>query len=397
MIMITSNTSIQAKVSRQFATGLLIGTVLLMPVEAIAQDAKPPRADLNIGLVLDGAFSTGELALGSRGKGFGLGHTELSVSSNIDDWFRGQVSAALDSHEGELEVELEEAYLQTLALPAGFSVRAGRFLSQIGYLNSQHLHTDDFAERPLLYRAFLGNHYFDDGLRANYLLPTTMFWQLGIEAFSGRSLIGESTNEPSIGAITVNARTGGDIGRNQSWQFGLGYLRNRLEAAPEEAEDEEMADGDDHDHEGEHDHGAAYSGKNMFITDLVWKWAPNGNSRNRQLKLSAEYARLSGLNEFASSDDKHEAWYISGVYRFHPQWEAGARYGNLNVSEPHGDHFHSGRINETSLMLAYKRTEFSALRLQYTRQDSNSGFDSADEALMLQYVVSLGAHGAHSF
>ena len=73
------------------------------------------------------------------------------------------------------EVELEEAWAQTRTLPAGFQVRAGRFSSQLGYLNEQHPHTDDFIERPLLYRAFLGGHYFDDGVRVNWTAPTDLY------------------------------------------------------------------------------------------------------------------------------------------------------------------------------------------------------------------------------
>ncbi|MGH1357184.1 MAG: hypothetical protein ACRBC3_00330 [Burkholderiaceae bacterium] len=371
---------------------LVLSAMLLLNDKATAQSPEAGGNGLNVGLILDGTFSTRELALGARGKGFGLGHTEVSANTNIDDWFRGQVTAALGNHEGELEVELEEAYLETLALPAGLSIRAGRFLSQVGYLNGQHLHADDFSERPLMYRAFLGGHYYDDGLRANYLLPTPMFWQLGIEVLSGKSLISERTNDPGVGAISLSSRAGGDIGSNHSWQFGLGYLRNRLQAVMEE-EEGEAEEGHDHAHE----HGANYAGKHMFITDLVWKWAPNGNSRNRQLKLSAEYARITEPNEFASDQDRHDGWYLAGVYRFHPQWEVGARFGEIKVSEPHDDHFHKRRIKESSLMLAYKRSEFSALRVQLTRQVNGQGFDAAEEALILQYVMTLGAHGAHSF
>ncbi|MGB7182872.1 MAG: hypothetical protein WA888_04050 [Burkholderiaceae bacterium] len=375
---------------------------MLSPLHLAAQTTTEPKgtfSGLKLGLVLDGSYASRELALGRRAKGLGLGHTELSASANIDDWFRGQATVALDNHEGELEVELEEAYLETLALPAGLTMRGGRFLSQIGYLNSQHLHTDDFAERPLLYRAFLGNHYFDDGIRLNYVIPTDFFWRVGVEAFNGGSLVGESTNEPSVGALTFSTRFGSDIGTNQSWQLGLGYLRNRLNAVEEADEDEADAENGSGDHDSEHgdEHGAAYAGKNMFIADLVWKWAPNGNNRTRQLRLSAEYARITDLSALAINDQRHEAWYLSAVYRFNPRWEAGVRFGDLKVSIAEDDEIHRGRLQETSLMLAYKRSEFSAFRLQFTKQNNKNEFSTATDSIMLQYVMSLGAHGAHSF
>jgi hypothetical protein len=68
----------------------------------------------------------------------------------------------------------------------------GRFASQIGYLNEQHPHADDFVERPLLYRAFFGGHWFDDGLRLNWTAPTPFFLGLGVEVFRGKQLVREA-------------------------------------------------------------------------------------------------------------------------------------------------------------------------------------------------------------
>ncbi len=99
-----------------------------------------------------------------REQGFGLGHTELSLSSPIDDLFSGRLTAVFEEHDGESEVLIEEAYLQTNGLPYALNVRAGRFLSQVGYLNGRHMHEDDFVERPAAYRAMLGSHYYDTAL-----------------------------------------------------------------------------------------------------------------------------------------------------------------------------------------------------------------------------------------
>jgi hypothetical protein len=93
--------------------------------------------------------------------------------------------------------------VQTRSLPAGFQARLGRFSSQIGYLNEQHPHADDFVERPLLYRALLGGHWFDDGLRLNWTAPTPFYLMVGAEAFRGRQLVKEATQatRPQPGAV----------------------------------------------------------------------------------------------------------------------------------------------------------------------------------------------------
>ncbi len=364
--------------------------------QSAGQGGSPRKAEsagtgVTFGLVLDGGFSSRDLALGERERGFGLGHTELTASGNIDDRFVGRATAALHAHDGDVEVELEEAFVETLTLPGGLSARGGRFLSQIGYLNEQHPHADDFVTRPLLYRAFLGSHYYDDGLRLNWTAPTALYWRVGIELLSGRQLVPEAVRSRNLGAVSLSTKVGGDIGSSQSWQFGLAVLHNRLDPVLEEEEVGAL--------EAEHDHahGSSYVGRNLFIADAVWKWAPDGNNRERQLRLSAEYARVTKPGAFATRDDFHEAWYLSAVYRFSPQWEAGLRHGQLSVREPHGDHFHDGRLRETAAMIAWKRSHFSVLRLQFTTQRNGAGFADAGNAVMLQYVMSLGGHGAHAF
>ncbi|ONF43627.1 hypothetical protein BTO32_11840 [Marinobacter lutaoensis] len=365
---------------RSFTRALIPLVVLAAP--EVQGDALNP----DVSVTLDGYYKQEDTALSHRDKGFGLGHTELTLSAPIDDLFSGRLTTVYEEHEGESEVQVEEAYLQTNGLPASLSVRAGRFLSQVGYLNGRHLHEDDFVERPAAYRALLGSHYYDDGVRLNALLPTPFFWQVGAEVFSGASL---SEGDEELGVFTLNTRVGGDLSVSQSWQLGLSYLRNRNAGVVEEDHDEE---GEEH----EHSHAASYTGRNLYIADAVWKWAPNGNAREQQLTLSGEYLYADDLNRYATSDDTHEGWYLSGVYRFAPQWSAGLRYGEVDLRQAHDDHFHDQSLDETEVMLAWSHSHFSTLRLQYTHQDGN-GFDNADDTVTVQYVMSLGAHGAHGF
>ena len=346
----------------------------------------------DVSVVLDGFYKQNHTALSERDEGFGLGHTELSLSSPIDDLFEGQLTAVLESHDGETELELEEAFLQTTGMPYNLSVRGGRFLSQVGYLNSRHLHEDDFVERPAAYRALLGTHYFDDGLRLNALMPTPFYWQIGAEAFDGNRL---SEGEEDIGVYTVNTRFGGDLSRSQSWQLGLSFLKNR-QIHGDHGEEHSAEHGGEHAHEEEHGHGAEYTGENLYIADVVWKWAPGGNNRQQQLTLSGEYLYADELGEHATSSDYHEGWYASAVYQFAPQWSVGTRYGQVDLKEAHGDHFDDQRLKETDVMLAWSHSHFSTVRLQYTHQEAE-GFEKADNSVMLQYVMSFGAHGAHGF
>lgn len=358
------------------------------------------------GAVLDTSLTSRALALGSRDKGFGMGHSDLTARGPLGRYLNAQVTAVAHTHDKRFEMELEEAWFETRTLPAGWQIRAGRFASQIGYLNEQHPHTDDFVERPLLYRAFLGSHWIDEGLRFNWTAPTDLYLRLGAELFRGRQLSPDgSASKP--GAVALNLRTGGDIGLSQSWQAGLSWVRNRRAdangALADEGEDHDHAlGGDAHDHaghdHGDHDHAALYSGKQLWLVDLTWKWAPEGNNRRQQVRVTTELARVTKPTSFATSVDRHDAASLAVVWRFLPDWEIGARTDWLKLAIAHGDHFHRGRLREHSLALAWKPSHQQAVRLQYTTQRDGQEIDGlARRAIQLQYLVSFGAHGAHSF
>lgn len=372
------------------------GIAITLCGAAIAASAQQPASGWQAGAVLDVSTASRALALGQRDQGLGLGHSDFNLKGPLGRHFEAQATAAAHTLDRELEVELEEAWVQSRTLPAGLQVRAGRFASQLGYLNEQHPHSDDFVQRPLLHRAFLGGHWNDDGLRINWTAPTDLYLRLGAEVFRGRRLVEDAASARRPGAVVLSTRLGGDIGRSQSWQAGLSLLHNRREAAVEHEEEEEGHDAE-HEEGHTHAHGAAFSGRRMWLADVAWKWAPEGNNRQQQVRVAYEHAVVTRLNRFATGSERHQAGYLSAVWRFAPGWETGVRADVLRVRPPHEDHFDDGSLRETALMLAYKPTHAQTLRLQLTRQHDRGGFPAATHAVQLQYILNLGAHAAHSF
>ena len=118
-----------------------IGVVLV----GTAADFSPDNAFAVPGYMLDEEAGPGE-------GGFSVGESELNAKVNIDDRFFGNFTLAVADEDGSTEVELEEAWFETLALPHGLQLRGGRFFSGIGYRNQFHSHADDFVDRPLPYR-----------------------------------------------------------------------------------------------------------------------------------------------------------------------------------------------------------------------------------------------------
>ena len=75
--------------------------------------------------------------IGPGDRSFNLGESEITIASNVDPYFSAQLTAAIT---GENEIEVEEAFVRTSALPDGFTAKLGRFFSGLGYLNDVHAH-----------------------------------------------------------------------------------------------------------------------------------------------------------------------------------------------------------------------------------------------------------------
>jgi hypothetical protein len=346
----------------------------------------------------------GEIGPGARS--FSLGESELTLSANIDTNFSGQLTFALAP---DNTLGVEESFFQTKALLDGSNLKVGRFLSSVGYLNGQHAHTWDFVDAPLAYQAFFGGQYKPDGVQFKWLAPLDRYLEIGMEVGNGASFPGNDRNKNGFGASTVFAHMGDDIGENASWRAGVSYLNT---SAQNRSFDDLNASGSTVSN--------AFSGSsNTWIADAIFKWAPNGNSTQRSFKLQGEYFKRNESGTLAydtqsenSVNDKfasaQSGWYVQSVYQFMPQWRVGLRYDKLNSGSPtigllSGTALSASdfptllpfNAKRSSIMFDYSMSEFSRLRLQFARDNTRPG--ATDNQIFLQYNMSLGAHGAHSF
>ncbi|HEX5538302.1 MAG TPA: hypothetical protein VFX01_00810, partial [Methylophilaceae bacterium] len=329
---------------------------------------------------------------------FSLAESELDVYSNIDHYFYGGINLAVGADD---TISAEEAFVQTSALPDGFTVKAGRFFSGIGYLNEQHAHTWDFVDNPLAYQAFLGGQFADDGVQVRWIAPTDTFIELGAEAGRGRLAGTEGKDQNGAGMGSVFAHVGGDIGISSSWRAGLSYLR----ASTDDRESQDL------DAAGNFITNRFNGDSRIWIADFIWKWAPNGNTNYTNFKLQGEYLKrnesgnlaydVDAANTLAGYSADQSGWYVQGVYQFRPYWRAGLRYDQLNAGsvDYHGnnanllaDGYDPKRI---TLMFDYSPSEFSRIRLQFAQDKSRQNM--TDNQVFVQYIMSLGTHGAHKF
>jgi len=349
--------------------------------------------------VINGFVPSGDIAPAKRG--FSIAESELGFSANVDDKIYANLILSLSP---DNSVEVEEAYGVLTALPGGLRPKFGRFLSSIGYLNDQHQHGWDFYDAPLPYQAFLGGQFRSDGLQLKWVAPTDTYLELGAEIGDGASFPGTDRNRNGVGNFALYAHAGGDIGTNHSWRAGLSYLGLK----PQDREYVQV------DTTGVDSQLSFSGGSNLAIADFVWKYAPNGNAQNTHFKLQGEYfwrkesGNLTydrdgalGLTNASSYSSRQSGGYLQGVYQFMPEWRVGARYDRLDPGTvgygTNAAYLDSSGFNPQryALMLDYTPSEFGRFRLQV--QQSKLLPDLTDNQVFLQYILTLGAHGAHKY
>lgn len=353
-------------------------------------------------------------------EGFQLRETELAISGAIDPYLDASVTAAI----GDEGVELEEAYVLTTALPAGFQVKAGKFLSDVGYINRQHPHSWDFVDQPWMREFLLGDKGLNEtGVQLSWVAPTAQYTRLGVEVLEGENEgvanhLGdvEPGLEGSTGPrlVTAFASVSPDLGYDHALQLGVsGGFTDAFQQRHEHEDEVETLQGD-----------SWFAG-----VDAVYKYDAQGPGGQGDFTLQAEYLirkRDLELQEYEPHNDhfhaagdprtvqpEQDGAYVQGLYGIADRWDAGLRLDALGMTNrvfEGTEREEAGTSYRYTGQVSYSPTEFSRLRAQLAYLDPDQGHSEGENGhdhgggpsenawqFMLQYNVSLGAHGAHRF
>jgi hypothetical protein len=347
--------------------------------------------------------SGGEIGPGERS--FNLGESEVTLAASVDPYFSAALTVAVS---GEGEIGVEEAFARTTSLPAGLSVKGGRFFSGFGYLNEFHAHAWDFVDQPLVYQAFYGGQYAQDGVQVKWLAPTDLFLEFGAESGNGGEFPGTRLGRNGLNGTVLFTHLGGDLGDSIGWRAGLSWID--VDAQDRAYEDVDSA--------GNAVVNSFTGSSETWIADATFKWTPVSSTRRQAFKLQAEYMRrtedgslaydVAGAGLSDSYRSEQDGWYVQGVYQFNPRWRFGVRYDELDSGSTRIGLVRSGDLLASDLplllpgspsrittMVDFSPSEFSRLRAQYAWDDSRDA--GTDRQLLLQYIYALGAHGAHKF
>lgn len=371
-----------------------------------------PQNFLN--LSFDGLFAAGwstepdveALQLGGHDphqRGFTVQNLEATLQGQVDPYFRGQASIVFQiDPAGETGVEAEEAYLETMALPGNFQLRAGHYFTEFGRLNPTHPHTWDFVDQPVVNgRFFGGDGLRNPGARLSWLAPTPFYSELFLSVQNSQGETAESfrsdhEEELYLGRPAVETRVKG---------FG------DLLYAPRYAVSLDLNDQNTLVLGASGVFGPNASGKKtdtqIYGADLFYKWKPRTQSKGwpfvtwqtEWMYRRYEAGAFAGdVDNPAQPAETLRDWglYSQISYGFRRGWVASLR-GDYVTSEdaalgPDAAREERWRIAPA---ITFFPTEFSKVRLQYNFDDRRD--TGTDHSIWLQFEFLLGAHAAHKF
>lgn len=350
---------------------------------------------------------------GGLEEGFNFRETELAFKASVDPYF--DVTALFAASEDGLSAE--EVYFQTRRLPAGLGVKAGKFFSGIGYLNSQHPHQWDFVDTALPYQLLLGGNLAEKGIQVTWLPKLPVYLQVGAELLQGENELvagyhgGEDagpvpveegdepgpdrvfSHKPGPRLFTGFVKLAPDVGFSDALQVGLSYARSTLH--------EEL-----HDEDGDGVVEEALEGTvDLFGVDVVFKHdAPHEYGRG-DWTLQAEYLYRRKLLDLLGTtgrlDARQDGAYLQAVWGVLPRVQLAARLDVAGITNRVTEEGATASYDPTRRLTAavtFNPTEFSRFRVQWDRSDVPVGGASESvDRLLLMVQMSLGAHGAHKF
>ncbi len=338
-------------------------------------------------------------------RGFSLPNAEIALDGAVDPYFKGFANIALKLDENdETSIELEEAYLQTTALPANLQAKAGQFYAGFGRQNPQHPHQWAFVDDPIiLTRAFGPDGLRNIGAQVSWLAPTPFYTEAFLGVLNPQGETAFSFRNPGEADAFGVDRVHGRATTDQTLR-GPGDLLYvpRLASSFDLTDQQTLLVGASAAF-GPNDTGSGLHSQ-VYGLDLYWKWkAANAQAGFPFLSLQTEalYQRYEAgadpSQPLPAETLRDWGFYSQVLWGFKPRWVAGLRgeYANGNSGAYDADDVFRGERTRISPGLTFYPSEFSKLRLQYN-YDQGALFGT-EHSVWLQVEFLLGAHGAHKF
>jgi len=337
---------------------------LILNMSAVSRDVK--NSDYE-NFEIPGFIDAGDAALPfNKDRGFNLNYAEVAMHSVVDPYF--EAFAIFHLHPNEFEIG--EAYVQTTSLPYSLRVRAGKFKSSFGRINSKHQHSWHFDAQPVIYKALFGPDGISDaGVQTQWVAPTDTYLMLGAEALQG-------TNERSFGDVEQNnlyvgyIKSSVDIGDDLSVLGGVSFA---------------------------HGQNKTTNATDVYGVDLTLREQLGSYS---SLIWQSEF--LQRNKDLGTTTDKQAGLYSELVYQYNNNYSGGFRYDVITKNDTDLTAYNgisTDDLDKYTAMLEYKPFPMSRLRLTYSydRTKVIAGERKDINQVMLSLNIAAGAHGAHNY
>lgn len=326
----------------------------------------------------------------------------FNAESELDPWTK------TDPFE-EASLGVEEAAIETTALPYGLALKGGEFFADFSRLGKVHSHELPFTDRPASLEEILGGETKSRGLELSWIPPINHYIRFTAGAVDD---IGAESPVTSV-LTTLDGEEADLLAGNDNRSFGDLMYYARAATIFELNDRTALNVGADYAHGGD-------TGTRELLTgDFKLTWLPDAASFD-QLTVGGEvlHGKSSGAFGpdalFAGSpshgSSSADGAYIYAQYRIGKTWEPGIRYDWFrpeawSQTDSNGDDIADGIArtratqNAWSAYLTYHLSEFNQLRAGVSHLDGfDGGYAGKDSDWLgfLQWSIVIGPH-KHSF
>lgn len=379
---------------------LLLATMTLLAASARAEEAAearlkaleqrldkiegaPAKTSLSaFNPALGVALDTGYSHVNGRSN-FNFRAAEVNISAPVDPFVKAW-AIVVGARGG---VTIEEAALQTTALPYNLTVTGGRQFASFGRLAHFHNHELPVIDRPRSLDTFIGGETQADGLEVSYLFPTPFY--LAATAGAYNKIGGENARAANADARTMDNFTYlgrlaayADLNDDHSLELGVSEAWT-----PKRFVAETTVPG-------------ITTRRNTWRTltgiDLVYRWQPAAGGLYKGLVWGTEVMqnnerRFDAATNLPTDRVRSYAGFSYVQIKLGRRWRPGLM---LDLTE---DLDTAKTLTRTFTgFLTCDLTEFSRLRLTFARTTDNRPQGLGNNALGLQWTAMLGKH-VHGF
>ncbi len=356
-------------------------------------------------------------------RGFSVQNLELTMDGRVGPHMNGHAFIVFPiGRDGATSVEVEEAFMETDALPLGMSLRAGHIFADFGRHNPTHPHTWEFVDMPLInHRMFGGDGLRQTGVRLFAPIHLPFHSEISLTLMNGQGETAHSFRSDHGGAAAFGRghrglRNAGalalrDMVFSPRYQIETHLSESQMLLAGISAAFGANASGAD-------------TESQVYGADLTWTWSHEPHEkhvpyvtwqtevmfRRYQAGAYTDDLNADGVPDLNLAGDgvtivtvpretiEDYGFYTQLIYGFHPDWRTGLRWDYVAPNRAlyegiiglDADRNRRWRISPN---LTWQSTEFARVRLQYN-YDSRERV-GIDHSVWLQFDLELGAHEGH--